>query len=65
MSFHVVHQFICFPTECKTRYHVNNYIHNSQRIYYHGVPDVLQVAQHFFIEAALLELFVAGQVFGW
>ncbi len=51
--------------ECQTRYHIDYNIQKSQRTYYGGVPDVIQVAQHFFIESSLLELFVAGQVFGW
>ncbi|KAJ8693235.1 hypothetical protein PTI98_010474 [Pleurotus ostreatus] len=51
--------------KCQTHYHTDYHIHKSQRTYYGGIPDIIQVAQHFFIENALLELFVAGQVFGW
>ncbi|KAJ6532988.1 hypothetical protein B0H19DRAFT_1272602 [Mycena capillaripes] len=29
------------------------------------VPNIIHVAQHFFIESALLELFANGMVFGW
>ncbi|KAJ7028171.1 hypothetical protein C8F04DRAFT_1044296 [Mycena alexandri] len=52
---------------CKTRYYHNYHVHKktSARTYYGGVPDVVQVAQHFFIESALLELFANNMVFGW
>lgn len=53
--------------ECYIRYYHNYSVHkaSSLRTYYGGVPDIIQVAEHFFIEAALLEFFVAGKVFGW
>jgi hypothetical protein len=53
--------------ECNRRYYHNYYVHkqSSLRIYYGGVPNVIQVAQHFFIESGLLELFANGTVFGW
>ncbi|KAK7020302.1 hypothetical protein R3P38DRAFT_3194859 [Favolaschia claudopus] len=53
--------------ECHRRYHSNYYVHkeSSLRVYYGGVPNVLQVATHFFIESSLLELFANGMVFGW
>ncbi|KAJ7708089.1 hypothetical protein B0H17DRAFT_971679, partial [Mycena rosella] len=52
---------------CNRRYYHNYYVHkqSSLRTYYGGVPNVIQVAQHFFIESALLELFANGMVFGW
>ncbi|KAJ7254975.1 hypothetical protein B0H12DRAFT_1289102 [Mycena haematopus] len=52
---------------CYRRYHHNYYVHkgSSLRTYYGGVPDVVQVAQHFFIESALLELFANNMTFGW
>jgi len=34
-------------------------------MYYAGVPSIIQAARHFYIEAALLELFAATKVFGW
>ncbi|KAJ7454472.1 hypothetical protein FB451DRAFT_1280048 [Mycena latifolia] len=52
---------------CNHRYYHNYHVHKqtSLRTYYGGVPDVVQVAQHFFIESALLELFANNMVFGW
>jgi hypothetical protein len=37
----------------------------STRTYYQQFPEVIQVAQHFFIETKLIELFTNGTVFGW
>ncbi|KAF8175031.1 hypothetical protein K438DRAFT_1608874 [Mycena galopus ATCC 62051] len=53
--------------KCNRRYYHNYYTHkeSSLRTYYGGVPNVIHVAQHFFIESALLELFANGMVFGW
>ncbi|KAJ7508142.1 hypothetical protein B0H11DRAFT_1704742 [Mycena galericulata] len=52
---------------CNRRYYHNYYVHkqSSLRTYYGGVPDVVQVAQHFFLESALLELFANNMTFGW
>jgi hypothetical protein len=52
---------------CHHRYYHNYRVHkaSSQRTYYGGVPEILQVAQHFFFESALLELFATAMVFGW
>ncbi|KAJ7092220.1 hypothetical protein C8R44DRAFT_750333 [Mycena epipterygia] len=49
---------------CNRWYYHNYYVHKqtSLRTYYGGVPDVVQVAQHFFIESALLELFANNMV---
>ncbi|KAJ7164484.1 hypothetical protein C8R46DRAFT_901653 [Mycena filopes] len=53
--------------QCHRRYYHNYYVHKSSslRTYYGGVPNVIQVAQHFFVESTLLELFANGMVFGW
>ncbi|EIW56144.1 uncharacterized protein TRAVEDRAFT_129214 [Trametes versicolor FP-101664 SS1] len=53
---------------CHRRYHHNYTVDkaNSLRTYYGGPPPtVIQVATHFFVEAAVLELFGNGMVFGW
>ncbi|KAJ7670033.1 hypothetical protein DFH06DRAFT_1083660 [Mycena polygramma] len=52
---------------CNRRYYHNYYVHkqNSLRTYYGGVPRIVQVAQHFFMESPLLELFANGMTFGW
>ncbi|KAL4256186.1 hypothetical protein AB1N83_012856 [Pleurotus pulmonarius] len=52
---------------CHTRYYHNYSIHKQTltQTYYGGVPNVIQVAQHYFMEACLLELITTGKVFGW
>ena len=52
---------------CHQRYHLNYRVHqaSSERIYYDGVPEIIQVAQHFFFESALLEYFAISQLFAW
>ncbi|KAG6914131.1 hypothetical protein DXG01_002276 [Tephrocybe rancida] len=56
-----------FSTSCNRRYHHNYSVHNktSTRLYYGGVPDVIQAAQHFFMESSVLELIANGMAFAW
>jgi CxC5 like cysteine cluster associated with KDZ transposases len=60
---------LIFRPGCRRRYYHNYVVHAdsavNSRTYYPGVPDVLQVAEHFFIDASLLEFFANGKVFGW
>ncbi|KAL4257788.1 hypothetical protein AB1N83_013934 [Pleurotus pulmonarius] len=51
--------------KCHTRYYHNYRVHGQTRIYYEGVPNIIQVAEHYFMESALLELIATGKVFGW
>ncbi|KAJ6580125.1 hypothetical protein DFH09DRAFT_855229, partial [Mycena vulgaris] len=50
---------------CNRRYYHNYHVHkqSSLQTYHGGVPETVQVAQHFFIESALLELFANNMVF--
>lgn len=52
---------------CNRRYHHNYSVHNKSgsRDYYGGVPQYIQVAKHFFMDAPLLEFFANCKVFGW
>ncbi|PPQ67448.1 hypothetical protein CVT26_007242 [Gymnopilus dilepis] len=52
---------------CHRRYYHNYSVHkqSSSREYYGGVPEVIQVSQHFFMESSLLELFAVGKNLGW
>ncbi|OJA10919.1 hypothetical protein AZE42_08232 [Rhizopogon vesiculosus] len=56
-----------FGINILSTYYHNYRTHNadSTRMYYAGVPSIIQAARHFYIEAALLELFAAMKVFGW
>ncbi|KIM42532.1 hypothetical protein M413DRAFT_408395 [Hebeloma cylindrosporum] len=57
----------CRGPGCNRRYYHNNFVHDASntRVYYGGVPQFVQVAQHFFMESALLEFFATAKVFGW
>ncbi|KIJ07033.1 hypothetical protein PAXINDRAFT_121288 [Paxillus involutus ATCC 200175] len=62
-----IHTTSTYCRKCLRRYH-HNYIvqkSSSSRTYYCGVLDVIQVATHFFIDTAVLELFANAKVFGW
>ncbi|KAJ7254456.1 hypothetical protein C8J57DRAFT_1035565, partial [Mycena rebaudengoi] len=50
---------------CHRRYCHNYFVHKTSSLgtYYGGVPQNIQVAQHFFVESPLLELFANGMVF--
>ncbi|KDQ16589.1 hypothetical protein BOTBODRAFT_106906, partial [Botryobasidium botryosum FD-172 SS1] len=51
--------------KCLTRYYHDYYVHDhtSIRTYYSGVPDIIQVAQHFFIETRLLQFWGTSTLF--
>jgi hypothetical protein len=55
------------PSDCHFRYYHNYRVHKatSKRMYYGSVPEYIQVAQHYFFEADLLEFFANAMVFGW
>lgn len=67
ISLHVCLILLIILSGCYRRYYLNYSVHkeSSSRTYYGGVPDCIQVAQHFFIEASLLEFFSNGMAFGW
>ncbi|KDQ05857.1 hypothetical protein BOTBODRAFT_60845 [Botryobasidium botryosum FD-172 SS1] len=52
---------------CRTSYYHNYRVDNatSSRLYYDGVPDVIQVAMHYYIESTLLESFATYMLFAW
>ncbi|KAF9552614.1 hypothetical protein CPC08DRAFT_595228, partial [Agrocybe pediades] len=53
--------------ECRVRYY-NNYsadLATGTRTYYQGVPEIIQVAEHSYMERSLLEFFSLCMLFGW
>ena len=58
---------LMFKVVCHHQYYLNYQVHkaSSERVYYGGVPEIIQVAQHFFFESALLEFFAINQLFTW
>ena len=60
---HLANKYIA----CKRSYHHNFHDHAASgiRTYYGGVPDVVQVAKHYFMDVALLEFFATSKTFAW
>ncbi|KDQ11488.1 hypothetical protein BOTBODRAFT_35366 [Botryobasidium botryosum FD-172 SS1] len=52
---------------CRTSYYHNYRVDSatSTRVYYGGVPDVIQVAMHYYIESSLLESFTTYMFLAW
>lgn len=58
------HQVI-FILACKINYHHNFYVQSGIRNYYSGIPDILQVAEHQFVERKLVNLWITLMVVSW
>lgn len=57
-------------TACGSNYHHNFYVDESRvtnktRTYYEGVPDVIQISEHKFMERKLLRLFSSLMLISW
>lgn len=52
---------------CNESYHHNFSVPKGSQIrtYYTGVPDVIQVATHYFMDSPLLEFIAVSKNFGW
>ena len=52
---------------CKTRYYPNYYVneHHSIRTYYPGVPQVIQVSMHHYVEESLAQQCMNLMVCAW
>ncbi|KIK74931.1 hypothetical protein PAXRUDRAFT_174302 [Paxillus rubicundulus Ve08.2h10] len=62
-----IHVTSTYCHRCLHQYH-HNYVVckvDDARVYYGGVPEVIQVATHFFIDSQVLEMFATAKVFGW
>lgn len=46
-------------------YYHNYSVHQSQRRYYGGIPDYIQVANHIFLERELIEHFTLSMTLAW
>lgn len=44
---------------CKTNYHYNFKVFEGERTYYGGVPDIIQVGEHQFVERPVIEMWLA------
>ena len=52
-------------TVCKTNYHHNFYVKGGQRTYYNGMPDVIQVGEHQFVEKKLVQMWHTNMNVAW
>ncbi|KAI0372138.1 hypothetical protein BV20DRAFT_1050911 [Pilatotrama ljubarskyi] len=50
---------------CHSNFHHNYVVRKGKRTYYTGIPDVIQVSEHKFVERRVLELFSALSLFSW
>ncbi|KIK72201.1 hypothetical protein PAXRUDRAFT_181164 [Paxillus rubicundulus Ve08.2h10] len=64
VPIHVTSTYCC---RCLHQYHHNYVVRkvDDAHVYYGGVPEVIQVATHFFIDNQVLEMFATAKVFGW
>lgn len=53
------------PTGCSTNYHHEYSVKNDVRTYYKGIPDVLEVGDHQFVEREVLSLFTGLMLISW
>ncbi|KAF8867685.1 hypothetical protein BD779DRAFT_1408333, partial [Infundibulicybe gibba] len=51
--------------QCSTNYHHNFSVHGGLRTYYGGVPDIIQIGEHQFVEQAVLNLFTGMMLVSW
>ncbi|KAJ3886424.1 hypothetical protein GG344DRAFT_57478 [Lentinula edodes] len=51
--------------ECSTQFYPNYYTFGGSRMYYEGIPDIIQVLKHHYIEKALAELLIPQMVMAW
>jgi hypothetical protein len=52
-------------TVCNTNYHHNFHVKDGIRIYYYGVPDVVQIGEHQFAEKRLIQLWITLMLVSW
>ncbi|KDQ59117.1 hypothetical protein JAAARDRAFT_57079 [Jaapia argillacea MUCL 33604] len=51
--------------KCYINYHHNFSVHDGMRSYYDGIPDIIQVAEHQFVERQLIELWTTLMLVAW
>lgn len=50
---------------CNTNYQHDHYVRGDKRTYYEGVPDVIQVGEHQFVEREVQNLFTGLMLLSW
>ena len=53
--------------ECNRCYYLNYFVDKTslQRVYYDGIPNIIEASPHAFIVTPLLEMFANAKMFGW
>ena len=46
-------------TVCEINYHHNFKVSKGERVYYGGVPDVVQISEHQFVEHQVIEIWLS------
>lgn len=54
-----------FKTGCDVNYHNNYRVHQGRRIYYDGIPCILQIGEHQFAEIKLVNMWIAMMLLSW
>jgi hypothetical protein len=54
-----------FHVGCLTNYHHNFSVNAEFRTYYGGIPDLIQVGEHQFIEKRVINLFIGMMLVAW
>ena len=52
-------------SECHTSYHKNYSVCNSQQTYSPGIPELIQIGEHQFVEVAVAKMWCTEMLFGW
>lgn len=54
-----------FPTDCKSSFHNNFYVHKGMRYYYGSIPNFIQVGDHQFVEHTVIRNWIDLMLCGW
>ena len=52
-------------SECHTSYHKNYSVCNGIRTYSPGIPELIQMGEHQFVEVAVVKMWRTEMLFGW
>ena len=52
-------------SECHTSYHNNYSVCNGQRTYSPGIPELIEIGEHQFVEVAIVKMWCTEMLFGW
>ncbi|KAJ7580827.1 hypothetical protein C8J56DRAFT_794833 [Mycena floridula] len=61
---HIMSNYL-IRSDCNTSYHHNFYVQNKVRVYYDGVPKVIEITKHHYAETGVLNLFIAQILNAW